>query len=127
MDETQDYSNEIGWLIDLTFTKKAYMNVTGEHWIPHVDIYEKADEILVYVELPGVEKTDINLTYSDGYLVIAGYRRELCPDCLTKLHRMEMDAGRFWRKIQILADIIQDTIEAEYRNGILEIKLPKRG
>lgn len=126
MDKMRDLFDDMDRLIDLTLTPKAYMNLSKGYWIPPVDIYETSDEIIVYVEIPGVQKSDINLTYRNGYLVISGERKQLYPEYLTALHQMEMESGRFLRKIRVTIDIDDDNINAEYREGILEIKLPKR-
>ena len=126
MDKADDIFDEMERLIDVTLTQKAYVNVSSGYWKPPTDIYETSEEIIVFVEIAGVKKSDISLTYRKGYLFISGIRKQLYPEPVTTLHQMEMDTGRFLRKIRISIAICEEEIEAEYNDGILKITLPKR-
>ena len=126
MDNADDMFDEMERLVDVTLTQKAYINVSSGYWKPPTDIYETPDEVIVFVEIAGVEKSDIKLTYRNGYLFISGARKQLYPESVTTLHQMEMDTGRFVRKIKVSIPICEEEIEAEYRDGILKIMVPKR-
>ncbi len=126
MDNYSDMFDKLERAFDVSRSGKSYMNVSSRFWKPLVDIYETDSHILVFMEIAGVNKEDIELTYENGYLTIAGHRQPLCPHEKTKPHRLEMDAGKFFRKIRINIDIDQNRIEAEYRDGILFVTLPKR-
>ena len=126
MDESRNLFDEMEELMDITMTHKAFQKVTSGYWKPPMDIYETDDQVIVHVEIAGVKKSDISITYSEGCLQISGLRKDHSPEHVTTLHRMEMDNGRFLRKIKINISIMVDGIEAVYRNGILRITLPKR-
>ena len=126
MDESRNLFDEMEELMDITLTHKAFQKVTSGYWKPPMNIYETPDEVVVYVEVAGMKKSGISITYRDGCLHISGFRKDRSPERVITLHRMEMDNGRFLRKIKINIPIIVEGIEAEYRNGILRITLPKR-
>ena len=117
--------SEMERLIDLSVTRKAFLLVSSGHWIPATDIYETPGEIIVFMEVAGVNKSDIDVTFQDEYLMVTGVREELFPKHMTTLHRMEIDTGRFMRKIKINIRIQKEGIEAVCKNGILQITLPK--
>ncbi len=119
--------NELEQLIDMSLTRKAFLRVTSGHWIPAIDVYETPVSILVLMELAGVRKNDINVSYQDGFLTVTGERRNLCCDKPVGLHHMEIDTGRFQRKVRIHVPIDSSEIEAVCRHGILKITLPKEG
>jgi HSP20 family protein len=116
---------EIDRLIDLSVTRKAFLLVSSGHWIPATDIYETPREIIVVMEIAGVDKNLIDVTYQDSYLIVTGSREELFPKQMTSLHSMEIDTGRFMRKIKINVRIKKEGVEAVCKNGILQITLPK--
>jgi len=126
MSDPNDIFDEMERLINITLSHKAYVNVTSGHWRPSVDIYETGESIVILVELAGMRKEEIELTYDNGYLFVSGLRKQVCPEGLTRVHRMEIDAGKFLRKIWIGRDIVIEDIEAEYREGILRVTIPKK-
>jgi HSP20 family protein len=117
--------NEIERLIDLSLTRKAFLLVSSGHWTPATDIYETPREIIVCMEVAGVNKKEITVTFQDEHLIVTGRREEMVPKRMITLHRMEIDTGRFMRKIQINTPIRKEEIEAVCQNGILQITLPK--
>lgn len=125
MNSTGGILNELERLIDLSLARKALVHVSSGHWMPALDIYEAEDEVIVFVEVAGVQKSNIDVSFKDGFLTISGVRKDLCCDKLVTLHRMEIDTGRFLRKIRLNIPINQEKIEAECKNGLLRIVLPK--
>ena len=126
MADYNDLFDDMDMMIDLTQIHKSFINVTSRHWKPPTDFYETSDNFTIFVELAGMKKNEISLAYENGYLLISGSRKQFyCPNT-TALHRMEIDTGRFLRKIKLNSDILGDDIEAEYLDGILKITIPKR-
>ena len=119
--------NELEQLIDMSLTRKAFQRVSSGHWIPAIDIYETSDSILVLMELAGVRKNDIKVSFQDGVLIVTGERRNLCCEKSSGLHHMEIDSGRFQRKVRIHAPVDSERINALCRHGILRVALPKEG
>lgn len=125
MGEFKDMFDEMDKLFDLGIVKPSFMNLKDGHWKPPVDVYETTDELLIYMEIPGVEKPKFKVSYQKGQLTITGHRDQLIPKDLVKIHRMEIDTGRFIRRMKIDMDIREDEIDAEYSDGFLKIRIPK--
>lgn len=107
-----------------------------ESWTPAVNLYETESAYIVCVDLAGVDKKKIDLTVVNGQLNIEGSRQ--APNCPKKLddesagamrakvHLMEIDHGSFSRQVELPDDVVQEKINAAYRNGLLWIELPKK-
>ena len=98
----------------------------GAAWAPTVDVCESQKEIVITVEMPGVEKSDVQLSWMDSTLVISGQKREepLRRDGARYLC-VERAYGNFRRDIDIHVLIDRKTARAELKNGLLKIRLPK--
>lgn len=92
---------------------------------PHMDVSESEGEFRIAAELPGVEQDDIEVTLEDGTLTIKGerknHRKENDADC----RRVETLRGSFRRSIRLPEEVDQEAVKARYRNGVLELSLPK--
>ncbi len=92
---------------------------------PPINVYDRGEELTVVVELPGMDKDDVTITYVEGTLVIAG-RRELPEDVAKmKLLRHERPRGRFEKAFEIPYKIDAERIAAAFKNGVMQISLPK--
>ena len=94
-----------------------------QNWSPPADVYETGKEIVVKVEVAGMETNDFNIDYSKSILTIQGTRPEVAEK--KAFHRMELRYGYFRLRFEINIPIDPGGILAEYRNGFLTIKLPK--
>jgi len=94
-------------------------------WIPAVDIYETKESIVLNVELPGVTKEDIALEVKDSTLTIKGEKKLEKNVTEENFHRMERSYGSFTRALTLPSTVQQDKVKAKFRDGILEIMLPK--
>jgi len=98
-------------------------------WRPALNVYDLPDRFVVCVELAGVDREKIDVSAEHDSLYIRGWRsKPLIPDSPEEVsvHVMEIDSGRFHRKVSIPEDVDQSAIEAHYRNGYLWIELPRR-
>lgn len=94
---------------------------------PRVDVYETENDVVALCEIPGVEKKDdININIHDNVLAVSGIinRTNEVKD-ENKVHRTERFYGRFQRSITLPAKVSPEGVKASYRNGVLEIKMPK--
>jgi HSP20 family protein len=94
-------------------------------WNPAVDIYETSNEVILKAELPGLNQKDIQLEIKDDTLTLRGERlreQEVKED---NYYRKERVYGSFYRAFTLPNTIHQDKIEAKYKDGILEVCLPK--
>ena len=96
-------------------------------WSPVVDIFETEGEIVLKAEVPGVEREDIGVDLDQNRLTLRGERRFSDEVARERYHRIERSYGPFTRSFDLPPSIDQEAIKAEYRNGVLTIRLPKRG
>ncbi|HOV79665.1 MAG TPA: Hsp20/alpha crystallin family protein [Bacillota bacterium] len=90
-----------------------------------VDIKETPDAVLVKAELPGVNKEDIKVSFSDNLLTIRGERKKEEKEEGANFLRIERSYGSLSRSFTVDIPVKQDGIKARYQDGVLEITLPK--
>jgi HSP20 family protein len=99
--------------------------VLEQVWAPSIDIYETKDDLVVTAELPGVKEKDVHLSIVENVLSLRGHRGP-APDAKEEsYHRIERWTGNFERHIQLPIPVQGDRVRATYRDGVLEIRLPK--
>ena len=92
-------------------------------WMPTVDISETDDAFVVKAELPGVDKNDVSVKIENGILTIKGEKKTETKD--KKKHRIECSYGSFVRSFTLPQATKSNSIEAKYKNGILNLTIPK--
>ncbi len=92
---------------------------------PQVDIVDGEKELKVSVELPGLDEKDIEVSLSHDLLTISGEKRQEKEDKGKNYYRMERSYGSFKRSIPIPCEIKAEGVEATFKNGVLNIVLPK--
>jgi len=95
----------------------------GASFTPRVDIFETDKELTLYAELPGVRPEDVDLRYENGELLLHGRVKPRPGQRNLLLH--EFDEGDFYRVFAIHESIDAGRIEAECKNGVLIVHLPK--
>src|SRR2546423_10668820 len=95
-------------------------------WTPNVDIYENKDEIILEAELPGMNREDFELTIENNVLTLRGERRFEKKDETDNYHRVERAYGSFTRSFTLPNTVTAEGANADYRNGVLSVTLPKR-
>lgn len=103
----------------------THANGSNGAWLPPVDILESRESYLIRAELPGMKKEDFKLEVNDGTLTLSGERKYEKPADGVDLHRNERPSGKFSRSFYLPEKVKQDGINASYRDGILEIHVPK--
>jgi HSP20 family protein len=96
-----------------------------EGWTPAVDIYEDNDKFVVKAELPGMKKEEISVSLHGNTLTISGERKQEEQKKEGESYRSERFFGRFQRSITLPAPVDMNKIEASYKDGVLNITLPK--
>jgi HSP20 family protein len=89
---------------------------------PETNVYANNEEYVVALKIPGVEKKDISLTIKDNSLKINGERKKENNE---NYHLNERYSGKFERNILLDEKVMSDKIEAQLKNGLLIVKLPK--
>jgi len=95
------------------------------YWKPHTDVYETECDYVVTMELAQMKPEEVSITFQEGVLVIRGVRKAVPPSERRRYHKMEINYGPFERKISINDEVDIEGLSASYRDGFLEIKLPK--
>lgn len=95
-------------------------------WTPAVDIYETDDAVVVKAELPGLEKNQISVDVKDGILTLHGERKFEKEVKEENYHRIERAYGSFHRSFSLPSSVEQEKIGAKFKDGVLEVTLPKQ-
>jgi HSP20 family protein len=94
-------------------------------WSPAVDIRETGEEYFVRMDLPGLEPKDVKLSVFEDTLTVSGERRESTESKDVKWHHVERTHGTFERRFQLGKAVQGDKVSASFKNGVLEIRVPK--
>jgi HSP20 family protein len=99
--------------------------MTAAEWSPLVDITEDDKEYLIKADLPDVKKEDVKLTVQDDVMSISGERKYEKEEKGKKYHRVERAYGSFMRSFTLPEDADGSKVSAEYKDGVLKVRLPK--
>ncbi len=101
------------------------VETTGAEWIPVMDIVETPAEYVVRLEVPGIHKENLDINLTGEVLTITG-KREVVPALEGEAYLVrERVIGKFLRTIYLPAPVADKKVEAEYRDGVLVLHLPK--
>lgn len=102
-------------------------SVTAD-WVPRVDVNEFEDRFQLYVDLPGVDPKEVDITLDSGLLTISGERLAQAEKADEKVvrRRTERGTGRFYRRFILPETVDADKVAATERNGVLEVVIPKQ-
>lgn len=95
-------------------------------WAPAVDVLENENNFVVSAELPGLSKDEIHVEVENNRLTIKGERKFEKRDEKENYHFVERSYGSFLRSFTLPRNVNPDAIEAEYKDGVLQLTLPKR-
>ena len=100
---------------------------TSGTWVPPVDIYQNGDhEIVLKAELPDLTREDIDITVDNGTLTIKGVKKLSNEVKDEQYHRIERPYGSFSRSFSLPQTVDSTKVGADYRNGVLTVRLPLR-
>lgn len=100
-------------------------SVNQSGWYPVVDISENTDEYVLNAEMPGLTKEDIHISFTNGILKLEGERKQEEEKKDTDYHRVERVYGKFCRTFRLPNTVKSDKISADFKDGILSVRLPK--
>lgn len=120
--------NEIGSLLDNFFRGQQSDSsiVDTSTWAPPVDIKEEKERFLVLADIPGVNKEDIQISLEHNILTLRGERHFEKTESNTGYTRMERSQGQFYRRFSLPQTADDTKISAKYKQGVLEISIPKK-
>ena len=129
-DEMERWFDEFarqGWLHPLRWEwpLAAERMTRFEGRMPKVDVIDREAEVVVRAELPGVEKDGVELTVADNTLMLRAQTRHEEKKEKGEYFRQETTHGEFQRTLQLPAAVDQEKARATFKNGVLEVTLPK--
>ena len=114
-------------LFDHVFDDIHFPNFFSDNkeWLPNVDLSETETEFVVRVEVPGIDKKDIDVSLTDGLLTIRGEKKYEKKEKEMNFHRVESHYGTFSRTFKLLGEVEVDKIDASHKDGVLFVTVPK--
>ena len=122
-----EWANEVEQIFD-RFLGRPLANSPfygKEGFVPSLDIAETEKEYVVHVDLPGVKSQDVKLEIHEDRLTISGKRESVEKAEGKNYHRVERTSGEFFRTVVLPSVVDQERIEADFQDGVLEVRLPK--
>jgi HSP20 family protein len=113
--------------MDALFSRYGSSTFAGGRGVfPAVNLYETGDAYVLTAELPGVNPKDIDVSLERSTVTIRGERRVEQPtEKDANVHRLERQSGEFRRAFELPVEIDAEKVEAEHRNGVLMLRMPK--
>lgn len=118
----------LDWLRTMLRDETADQALFEGRWLPRADVAETERDYLVTMELPGFDPSEVEVRMTDNQLVVRGDRADTEESEERRYLRIETSRGAFERRFELPGDATSDTeaIQAMFRNGVLEIRIPKR-
>jgi HSP20 family protein len=99
-------------------------STAGTGAFPPINVFQQGDNLLAVLEVPGVDKSDLEIQAKGNAIRISGKKTISYPEGVS-VHRRERSAGRFDRTLTVPMQIDADAIKAEYRDGVLALLIPR--
>ena len=97
----------------------------GQSWVPTLDVWETEDSVFYAFDLPGLTEDQIAVEIESGALTVSAHRQRERKADSERFQRFERRHGMFSRTVGLPQGVTEDSIEASYTNGVLEIRVPK--
>lgn len=124
--ELNSLQDQVNRLFDETFSRGRSAESEMGTWAPAVDIYETEQELVLKVDLPEVDQQEIDIRIEKNMLTIRGERKFHNEVSQDNYLRVERAYGPFSRSFSLPNTINTEAIKADYQNGVLSIRMPKR-
>jgi len=103
----------------------SQLRAVTEELVPAVDIFESNGDVVLKAEIPGIKKEDIEVTLNDGSITISGEKKKDSEIKRKDYYKWESSYGSFCRTFALPAEVQGDKAKSTYKDGILEVRLPK--
>ena len=117
--------DDVEKMINQAFGHSNLNKEITSHVQPLLDVYETDSTIVASLDLPGVEKKDVEVSVSNGFLTISGERKNISGESSEGRIWQETSFGTFKRTFELTEAVVEDKIKAQFKNGVLKISLPK--
>jgi HSP20 family protein len=112
-------------LFETLFNQDQGEEITTRTWTPPVDVHETNDAFVVTAELPGMSREDIEITLENNILRLSGERKFERDEKKDNYHRIERSYGAFTRSFALPTQVDAERVQAEFKDGVLTITVPK--
>jgi HSP20 family protein len=119
-----DIQEEMNRLFDTSLRRAGRGDLEGV-FLPALDVIEEKEHFLVKADLPGLSKDDVSVTLQDHFLTVKGEKKHEAESKDANYYRRERVYGTFSRTIELPATVDARKIEANFKDGVLQIRLPK--
>jgi len=124
--ELFDLQRNINQLFESRVGNRGEEGVGLSTWTPSVDIFEDEMSFLVKIELPEVLREDVKVNLNENNLSVTGERRLENEEKREGYHRVERTYGQFYRSFTLPPNVNTEAINAEFKDGVLRLTLPKK-
>lgn len=100
-------------------------NGQSSNWLPAVDVWETDNEVVLSFDLPGIPEDKITVELDDNVLTVSGERERTQEHTSERFYRFERRFGTFSRSVTLPAGVTESDITANYKDGVLEVRVPK--
>jgi HSP20 family protein len=97
----------------------------SRRWVPAMDLVETEDHLVLKADLPGLSRDDVEIEIKDGVLTVSGERGADDEEKSEGYFRVERSFGRFSRSLTLPKGVEADSVEADFDDGVLEVRIPK--
>jgi HSP20 family protein len=120
--ELTSLQNEMGRWMNGLFDSPSRV---AQSWVPALDVWETENEVVYSFDLPGIPEDKISIEVSDGTLTVSAEREQVDEVEEDRYYRFERRFGTFSRAVGLPQGVKEDQISAAYRDGVLEVRVPK--
>jgi HSP20 family protein len=118
--------NEMGrWMSQVAGVGSLPGNGQSSTWMPAVDVWETDKEIVLSFDLPGIPEDKIAVELEENVLTVSGERERIQEHSNDRFYRFERRYGSFSRSVTLPTGVNEDSIQADYSDGVLEVRVPK--
>lgn len=124
----EQFHSEVDRLFDRFFSddwRTPALWPEWENWSPSLDVTETDNEVTIRAELPGVDPKDLDISVTGELLTLSGQKKQTTERKDKNVYHSECRYGSFRRSIPLPAEVKADDVTAEYKNGVLSIRLKK--
>ena len=111
-------------LLQQFFNDELLGNAPARAWTPKIDVVQRGNELVIRADLPGVNPDDVVVEIGDQAVTVSGERRQEREEEEGGFYRVERTHGSFYREIPLPDGAMTDQAHAEFKDGVLEIKVP---
>jgi HSP20 family protein len=123
--ELDTLQSEFNRLFDTFLGSGGRGDVRARRWVPAMDLVETDDHLVLKADLPGMSKDDLNIEVKDNVLTVSGERKAEHEDKTDGYYRIERAFGSFSRSLTLPQGIESSAINADFTDGVLEVRIPK--